>query len=85
MCAKTRRITERGRKPGMSDRVISHFQIGWALFKARAGIFDVSMFLIVFLLNAAGTAILGLGLVISFPVSLLAIAGFYRSVQLATA
>jgi hypothetical protein len=43
------------------------------------------MFLIAFLLNAAGAAILGLGLVISFPVSLLAIAGFYRSLQLATA
>ena len=44
-----------------------------------------ALFLIAFLLNAAGAAILGLGLVISFPVSLLAIAGFYRSLQSATA
>jgi hypothetical protein len=29
-------------------------------------------------------ALLGIGLVISFPVSLLAIAGFYRSLQPAT-
>jgi hypothetical protein len=43
------------------------------------------LFLIAFLLNAAGAAILGLGLVIFFPVSLLAIAGFYRSLQPATA
>jgi hypothetical protein len=42
-------------------------------------------FLIAFVLNAAGAAILGLGLVISFPVSLLAIAGFYRSLPPATA
>jgi hypothetical protein len=142
----------------MSDRVTSHFQIGWRLFKARAGVFVVSMtllflsgivvallvlhpsgfaigliillawllvcsgmivglhvlalksvddrgprvddlfgslalgptylgalFVIAFLLNAAGAAILGLGPVISFPVSLLAIAGFYRSLQPATA
>ena len=105
----------------MFDRVMSHFQIGWGLFKARAGVFVVSMiplvfsgitdksagplaaprdaaalargnysqlgalFLIAFWLNAAGTAILGLGLVISFQVSLLAIAGFYRSLQPATA
>jgi uncharacterized membrane protein len=105
----------------MFDRVMSHFQIGWGLFKARAGVFVVSMiplvfssitdksagplaaprdaavlargncsqlgalFLIAFLLNAAGAAILGLGLVISIPVSLLAIAGFYRSLQPATA
>jgi hypothetical protein len=213
-----RRTTERRRKLGMSDRVRSHFQIGWRLFKARAGVFVVSMillflsgivvallvlhrsgfeiwliallawllvcsgmivglhamalksvdgraprvddlfgslvlgpayllalafycaavslgfallivqgiylavryclfaqiitdksagplaalrdaavlargnysqlgglFLIAFLLNAAGAAILGLGLVISFPVSLLAIAGFYHSLQPATA
>jgi hypothetical protein len=66
----------------MSDRVMSHFQIGWGLFKARAGVF---VFLIAFLLNATGAAILGLGLVTSFPVSLLAIAGFYRSLQPATA
>lgn len=44
-----------------------------------------ALFLIPFLLNAAGAAILGLGLVISFPVSLLAIAGSYRSLQPATA
>jgi hypothetical protein len=44
-----------------------------------------ALFLIAFLPNAAGAAILGLGLVISFPVSLLAIAGFYRSLQSATA
>ena len=44
-----------------------------------------ALFLIAFLLNAAGAAILGLGLVISFPVSLLAIAGFYHSLQPATA
>ena len=101
---------------------MSHFQIGWGLFKARAGVFVVSMiplvfsgitdksagplaaprdaaalargnysqpgalFPIAFLRNAAaGTEILGLGLVISFQVSLLAIAGFYRSLQPATA
>jgi hypothetical protein len=44
-----------------------------------------ALFLIAFLLNAAGAAILGLGLIVSFPVSLLAIAGFYRSLQPATA
>ena len=37
------------------------------------------LFLIAFLLNIAGMAILGIGFIISFPVSLLAIAGFYRS------
>jgi hypothetical protein len=42
------------------------------------------LFLIAFLLNIAGIALVGIGLVISFPVSLLAIAGFYRSVQPAT-
>ena len=39
------------------------------------------LFLIAFLLNIAGMALLGIGLIISFPVSLLAIAGFYRSLQ----
>jgi hypothetical protein len=39
------------------------------------------LFFVAFLLNMAGAAILGLGLVISFPVSLLAIAGFYRSLR----
>ena len=43
-----------------------------------------SLFLIAFLLNIAGTALLGIGLIVSFPVSLLAIAGFYRSLQPAT-
>jgi hypothetical protein len=43
-----------------------------------------ALFLIAFLLNIAGIALLGIGLVISFPVSLLAIAGFYRSLQPAT-
>jgi hypothetical protein len=43
-----------------------------------------ALFLIAFLLNIAGMALLGLGLIISFPVSLLAIAGFYRSLQPAT-
>lgn len=43
-----------------------------------------ALFLIAFLLNIAGTALLGIGLIISFPVSLLAIAGFYRSLQPAT-
>ena len=43
-----------------------------------------SLFLIAFLLNIAGMALLGIGLVISFPVSLLAIAGFYRSLHPAT-
>jgi hypothetical protein len=70
----------------MSDRVTSHFQIGWRLFKARAKYTQLdALFVIAFLLNAAGAAILGLGLAISFPVSLLAIAGFYRSLQPATA
>jgi hypothetical protein len=40
-----------------------------------------ALFLIVFLLNIGGIALLGVGLIISFPVSLLAIAGFYRSLQ----
>ena len=44
-----------------------------------------ALFVIAFLLNAAGATILGLGLVISFPVSLLTIAGFYRSLQPASA
>jgi uncharacterized membrane protein len=42
-------------------------------------------FLIALLLTTAGVVTLGLGLVISFPVSLLAIAGFYRSLQPAAA
>jgi hypothetical protein len=40
-----------------------------------------ALFLIVFLLNVGGLALLGMGLVISLPVSLLAIAGFHRSLQ----
>ncbi|HEU5245747.1 MAG TPA: hypothetical protein VFU09_01520, partial [Candidatus Udaeobacter sp.] len=44
-----------------------------------------ALFLIALLLNVVGAAILGFGLVISFPVSLLAIAGFYRSLQPITA
>jgi hypothetical protein len=40
-----------------------------------------ALFLIAFLLNIAGMSLLGIGLIISFPVSLLAIAGFYRSLQ----
>ncbi len=40
-----------------------------------------TLFLIAFLLNIAGMSLLGIGLIISFPVSLLAIAGFYRSLQ----
>jgi hypothetical protein len=40
-----------------------------------------ALFLIAFLLNIAGMTLLGIGLIISFPVSLLAIAGFYRSLQ----
>jgi hypothetical protein len=43
-----------------------------------------TLFLIAFLLNIAGMSLLGIGLIISFPVSLLAIAGFYRSLQPAT-
>jgi hypothetical protein len=43
-----------------------------------------ALFLIAFLLNIAGMSLLGIGLIISFPVSLLAIAGFYRSLQPAT-
>jgi hypothetical protein len=43
------------------------------------------LFFVAFLLNMVGAAILGLGLVISFPVSLLAIAGFYRSLRPAIA
>jgi hypothetical protein len=43
-----------------------------------------ALFLIAFLLNIAGMALLGIGLIMSFPVSLLAIAGFYRSLQPAT-
>jgi hypothetical protein len=40
-----------------------------------------ALFFIAFLLNIGGIAILGIGLIIAFPVSLLAIAGFYRSLQ----
>ena len=40
-----------------------------------------ALFLIAFLLNLGGMALLGIGLIISFPVSLLAIAGCYRSLQ----
>jgi hypothetical protein len=40
-----------------------------------------ALFLIAFLLNIAGMSLLGIGLIISFPVSLLAIAEFYRSLQ----
>jgi hypothetical protein len=43
-----------------------------------------ALFLIAFLLNVGGVALLGMGLIASFPVSLLAIAGFYRSLQSAT-
>jgi hypothetical protein len=43
-----------------------------------------ALFLIAFLLNIAGISLLGIGLIISFPVSLLAIAGFYRSLHPAT-
>jgi hypothetical protein len=118
----------------MSDRVKSHFETGWRLFKSRAGVFVVSMLLLflswvvleiaVVFLHRPGLAVwlmlhlawlflfagmlvglhlmalksvdaevprvgdlfgsleralLGIGLVISFPVSLLAITGFYRS------
>ena len=46
----------------MSDRVTSHFQIGWRLFKARAKYTQLgTLFVIAFLLDAAGAAILGLG------------------------
>jgi hypothetical protein len=86
MSGKMRRTTERRRKLSMSDRTTSHFQIGWRLFKACANYTQLgALFVIAFLLNSAGAAILGLGLVISFPVSLLAIAGFYRSLPRATA
>jgi hypothetical protein len=44
-----------------------------------------ALFLIAFLLNIAGMSLLGIGLIISFPVSLLAITAFYRSLQPATA
>jgi hypothetical protein len=40
------RSTEHRKKSGMSDRVMPHFQIGWRLFKARAGVFVVSMILL---------------------------------------
>jgi ORF6N domain-containing protein len=40
-----------------------------------------ALFLIAFLLNIAGMTLLGIELIISFQVSLLAIAGFYRSLQ----
>jgi hypothetical protein len=43
-----------------------------------------ALFFIAFLVNIAGTSLLGIGLIISFPVSLLAITGFYRSLQPAT-
>jgi hypothetical protein len=40
-----------------------------------------ALFLIALLLNLAGAALLGAGIIVSFPVSFLAIAGFYRSLQ----
>jgi hypothetical protein len=43
-----------------------------------------ALFLIAFLLNIGGMALLGIGLILSFPVSLLAVAGFYRSLRPAT-
>ena len=43
-----------------------------------------ALFLIAFLLNIGGMALLGIGLTLSFPVSLLAVAGFYRSLRPAT-
>ena len=43
-----------------------------------------ALFLIAFLFNIAGMSLLGIGLIISIPVSLLAITGFYRSLQPAT-
>jgi hypothetical protein len=43
-----------------------------------------ALFPIAFLLNIGGMALLGIGLILSFPVSLLAIAGFYRSLRPAT-
>jgi hypothetical protein len=55
-------------------------------FKARGNYTQLgTLFVIAFLLNAARAAVLDLGLVISFPVSLLAIAGFYRFPQPASA
>jgi hypothetical protein len=43
-----------------------------------------ALFLIALLLNLAGAALLGAGITVSVPVSFLAIAGFYRSLQPAT-
>ena len=40
-----------------------------------------ALFLMTLLLNIGGMVLLGIGLIISFPVSLLAIAGFYRFLQ----
>jgi hypothetical protein len=64
----------------MPDRVGSHFESGWRLFKSHASVFVVSMLL----LFLSWVVLVGIGLVISFPVSLRAIAGFYRSLQPAT-
>jgi hypothetical protein len=101
----------------MPERVRSHFETGWRLFKSHVRIFVVSMlllflswvgcgripalrkaaalargnwlelgalFLIALLLNLTGAVVLGAGIIVSFPVSLLAIAGFSRSLQPAT-
>ena len=43
-----------------------------------------ALFFIAFLLNIGGMALPGIGLILSFPVSALAIAGFYRSLRPAT-
>ena len=40
-----------------------------------------SLQLVLLALNACGAALLGVGLLVSFPISLLAIASFYRSLQ----
>jgi hypothetical protein len=64
----------------MPDPVRSHFESGWRLFKSHASVFVVSM-LLRFL---SWVVLVDIGLVIFFPVSLLAIAGLYRSLQPAT-
>jgi hypothetical protein len=66
-----------------SASVLSALQKAAAL--ARGNWLELgALFLIAFILNIAGIALVGIGLIISFPVSLLAIAGSYRSLQPAT-
>jgi len=67
--------------------VVPHFQNTWRIFKSRPGAFVGAMMLLfaswvaLEIAVAAGAAFPGLGLLVTFPVSLLAISAFYRLQQ----